>query len=100
MEALNIKLKDIIQFALYLVMFVGFLITMDNKIDKLAENVHDLKTEKKEVSQEQRQDFQIIQSKLENLGVTAELNKQNIELNKADIDLINIKLDKILNRHQ
>jgi len=98
MEALNIKLKDIIQFALYLVMFVGFLITMDNKIDKLAENLHDLKTEKKEVSAEQRQDFQIVETKLENLGVTAELNKQNIELNKADIDLINIKLDRILNK--
>jgi len=98
MEALNIKLKDIIQFALYLVMFVGFLITMDNKIDKLAENLHDLKTEKKEVSAEQKQDFQIVESKLENLGVTAELNKQNITLNKADIILINIKLDKLLNR--
>ena len=98
MEALNIKLKDIIQFAIYLVMFVGFLITMDNKIDKLAENLHDLKTEKKEGSAEQRQDFQIVETKLENLGVTAELNKQNIELNKADIDLINIKLDRILNK--
>ena len=98
METLNIRPKDIIQYAIYLVTFIVFIVTMDNKIDKLGEKIADMKTEKKELSTEQKQDFQLMQSKLEALGVTAELNKQNISINKADIIIINLKLDKLLNK--
>ena len=98
MDRIDFKAKDIIQFAVYLVMFIGFIVTMDNKIDKLGEKLADMKTEKKELSLEQRQDSQMIQTKLESLGVTAELNKQNIGINKIDIAILSTKVDKLLNR--
>lgn len=98
MEPLNIKAKDIIQYVIYLVTFIVFIVTMDNKIDKLGEKLADMKVEKKEISTEQRESFLIIQTKLESLGVTAELNKQNISINKVDIAILNEKLDKILNK--
>jgi len=98
METLNIKAKDIIQYVVYLITLIAFIIKIDNKVDKLSESVAEMKIEKKEGTSEQRQNIQIIQTELKTLNVTAELNKQNISLNKADIIIINLKLDKLLNK--
>ena len=98
METLNIRPKDIIQYAIYLVSFIVFIITMDNKIDKIGEKLAEMKVEKKEFSFEQNQILKVMQSQLNLLAVTAELNKQNISINKADIIIMNLKIDKLLDK--
>ena len=98
MESLNIKPKDIIQYALYLISFIIFIVTMDNKIDKIGEKLSEMKIEKKEFSLEQNQTLKVMQSQLNVLGVTAELNKQNISINKADIIILNLKIDRLLDK--
>ena len=98
METLNIKPKDIIQYVIYLISFIVFIVMMDNKIDKIGEAMQEMKTEKKEFSFEQNQTLKLMQSQLNVLSVTAELNKQGISINKADIIILNLKIDKLLDK--
>lgn len=96
----DFKLKDIILYVTYLITGTIFIIKIDSKVDRLDDSVKEFKIEKKEISLEQRQGNQIIQEELKSLRVMAEVNRSNINLNKADILLINMKLDKLLNKEQ
>ena len=105
MEKIDWKLKDVINYVIYLIPFVVFIATMDKKIDKLAENqinlqlkIDEMKIEKKEVSLEQKQFNYMIQAEVKSLAVTAEVNKTNIGINKIDIGLLNAKVDKLLDK--
>jgi len=98
MDTLNIKAKDIIQYAVYLITLTLYIVTINNKLDNVSETVNEWKADKKEVNLEQRQNNQIIQNELKMLGIKAELNRQNIDLNKADIEIIKIKIDRLLSK--
>jgi len=97
-ESLNFRVKDIVQYAVYLVTLTLFIVSINNKVDNVSEVLAELKADRKDYGNEYKATNLLIQNDLKTLTIRAELNRQNIELNKADIEMLKFKVDKILNR--
>jgi len=97
-EGLNFRVKDIIQYAVYLVTLTLFIVSINNKVDNVSEVLAELKADRKDYGNEYKATNSLIQNDLKTLTIRAELNRQNIELNKADIEMLKFKVDKILNK--
>ena len=97
-EGLNFRVKDIVQYAVYLVTLTLFIVSINNKVDNVSEVLAELKADRKDYGNEFKATNSLIQNDLKTLTIRAELNRQNIELNKADIEMLKFKVDKILNK--
>ena len=88
LENVNFKAKDVIQFGIYLISAVIFFISMSAKVDKVSDAVEELKSDRKEASGETRTSGFITQNDIKALQIRAELNRQNIEVLKADVEML------------
>jgi len=88
LENLNFKAKDLISFAVYIISLSVYFLSMNAKVDRVTEAVDELKTEKREVSSESKASSFITQNDIKALTIRAELNRQNIEIIKSDIEML------------
>lgn len=95
MEPLNFKIKDLVQYVIYLITLIVFIVSMNNKVDNMGATLTEWRAEKKETGSESKANNQIIQNDLKALIIRAELNRANIELMKADIEVLKYKMDNI-----
>ena len=86
LENVNFKAKDVIQFSIYLISATFFFLSMSAKVDKVTDAVQELKNDKKEFSIENKANILINQNDIKALTIRAELNRQNIEIIKSDIE--------------
>ena len=91
LDNINFKAKDVIQFCVYIISLTVLFISLSSKVDNLANAVDELKYDKKEVSGESKASNVIIQNDLKALSIRAELNRQNIEIMKSDIETLKIQ---------
>ena len=91
LENVNFKAKDVIQISVYIISLTVFFISMSSKVDNVTQIVNDLKNEKKEMSGESKATNFILQNDLKALSIRAELNRQNIEIMKSDIETLKIQ---------
>ena len=91
LENINFRAKDVIQFCVYIVSLTVLFLSLSSKVDNLADAVSELKDDKKEFSGEHKASNSIIQSDLKTLNIRAELNRQNIEIMKSDIEILKIQ---------
>lgn len=91
LENVNFKAKDVIQISVYIISLTVFFISMSSKVDNVTQIVNDLKNEKKEMSGESKATNFILQNDLKALSIRAELNRQNIEIMKSDIEALKIQ---------
>ena len=82
-DNLDIKIKDVIQSAIYIIMFMIFVISMNNKIDLAIVTINEIKTGAKET----QSDYKNINEQMKN---QIQLNKNQIELLKQDIEMIKL----------
>lgn len=88
LENINFKAKDVVQFGIYIFSAVVLFTTLSSKVDSLTEAVKELKEDRKEFSGENKISNQMIQNELKALNIRAELNRQSIEIIKADIAIM------------
>jgi hypothetical protein len=88
LENMNFRLKDIIQFVIYIISLTVLFLSLSSKVDNLAIAVDDLKNTRKDDSGETKALNVIIQNDLKTLNIRAELNRQNIEIMKSDIEML------------
>jgi len=91
LENLNFKAKDVIQFSVYIISLTVFFLSMSAKVDKVTDAVDELKFEKKEASGESKASSFITQNDIKALTIRAELNRQNIEIMKSDIEMLKMQ---------
>lgn len=91
LETINFKAKDVVQFCVYIISLTVLFLSLSAKVDNLALCVADLKSDKKEFSGESKASNVIIQNDIKALTVRAELNRQNIEIIKNDIEVLKIQ---------
>ena len=91
LENLNFKAKDVVQFSVYIISLTIFFISMSAKVDKVTDAVEELKFDKKEANGENKAEKNITQNDIKALTVRAELNRQNIEIMKGDIEMLKIQ---------
>ena len=91
LENINFRAKDVIQFCVYIVSLTVLFLSLSSKVDNLAEAVAELKDDKKEFSGEHKVSNSLIQNDLKSLNVQAELNRQNIEIMKSDIEMLKMQ---------
>lgn len=91
LENLNFKAKDVVQFSVYIISLTIFFISMSAKVDKVTDAVEELKFDKKEATGENKAEKNITQNDIKALTVRAELNRQNIEIMKGDIEMLKIQ---------
>ena len=88
LENINFRSKDVIQFAIYIVSITVLFLSLSSKVDNLAIAFEEFKTDKKESTFENKSSNVIIQNELKTLNIRAELNRQNIEIMKSDIEML------------
>ncbi|MBC7493399.1 MAG: hypothetical protein H7221_00220 [Flavobacterium sp.] len=88
LDNLNFKAKDVIQFSVYIISLSVFFLSMSAKVDKVAEAVVELKFDRKEATSEGKAASFINQNDIKALTIRAELNRQNIEIMKNDIEIL------------
>ena len=91
LENLNFKAKDVVQFSVYIISLSVFFLSMSAKVDRVTDAVEELKFDKKEASSENKTEKSITQSDIKALTIRAELNRQNIEIMKGDIEMLKIQ---------
>ena len=88
LDNINFRAKDVIQFGVYIISLTVLFLSLSSKVDNLAEAVAELKYDKKETNGESKVSNSLIQNDLKALNVQAELNRQNIEIMKIDIEML------------
>lgn len=83
MESLNIKIKDVVQFIIYLISFAIFVISINNKVDLAIVTISEIKINNKE----NLIDYKTVNEQMKN---QIQNNKNQIELMKQDIDMIKL----------
>ena len=91
LEKLNFKAKDVIQFSVYVISLTVFFLSMSAKVDKVTDAVDELKFDKRESSGENKASNFITQNDIKSLTIRAELNRQNIEIMKSDIEMLKMQ---------
>ena len=91
LENINFRAKDVIQFCVYIVSLTVLFLSLSSKVDNLADAVAELKDDKKETSGENKAEKFITQNDIKALTIRAELNRQNIEIMKSDIEILKIQ---------
>ena len=95
LENINFRSKDVIQFAIYIVSITVLFLSLSSKVDNLAIAFEEFKTDKKETSFENKSSTVIIQNELKTLNIRAELNRQNIEIMKSDIEMLKAQYQNV-----
>ena len=95
LENINFRSKDVIQFAIYIISITVLFISVSAKLDNLAVAFDEFKTDKKESTFENKSSNVIIQNELKTLNIRAELNRQNIEIMKSDIEMLKAQYQNI-----
>ena len=91
LENINFRAKDVIQFCVYIISLTVLFLSLSSKVDNLTHAVEELKSEKKESSGDHKISNTLIQNDIKALTIRAELNRQNDEQMKADIEMIKIQ---------
>ena len=95
LENINFRSKDVIQFAIYIISITVLFISVSAKLDNLAIAFDEFKTDKKESTFENKSSNVIIQNELKTLNIRAELNRQNIEIMKSDIEMLKAQYQNV-----
>lgn len=95
LENINFRSKDVIQFAIYIISITVLFISVSAKLDNLAVAFDEFKTDKKESTFENKSSNVIIQNELKTLNIRAELNRQNIEIMKSDIEMLKAQYQNV-----
>ncbi len=82
LENLNIKIKDVLQLAIYIIGGTMFFIGISNKVDSLEQAVHEMKSEKKEISNDDKLVKQQLQNQINATSLQVELLKQDVRMIK------------------
>ena len=88
LQNLNFKAKDIITFLLYIVPATFFVATINAKVDKATDEIVQMQNDKRESNGENKTSNFITQNDIKALTIRAELNRQNIEIIKNDIEIL------------
>jgi archaellum component FlaC len=89
LEDLNIKIKDVVQLAIYIIGGTMFFIGISNKVDSLEKAVNEIKSEKKEVSNDDKLIKQQLQNQINATSLQVELLKQDVQMIKEGYYPIN-----------
>lgn len=95
LENINFRSKDVIQFAIYIISITVLFLSLSSKVDNLAIAFDEFKTDKKESTFENKSSNVIIQNELKTLNIRAELNRQNIEIMKSDIEMLKAQYQNV-----
>lgn len=95
LENINFRGKDVVQFVVYIISLTVLFLSLSAKVDKVTDAVEELKFDKKETSGESKVSNSIIQNDIKALTVRAELNRQNIEIMKSDIEMLKLQYQNI-----
>jgi uncharacterized protein related to proFAR isomerase len=90
-DNINFRAKDVIQFGIYVIPLFAFFLGMSAKVERATEALEELKAERKEATVDSKASSIIIQNEIKTLTVRAELNRQSIEIMKADIEILKRK---------
>ena len=93
LENINFRAKDVIQFSVYIISLTVLFLSLSSKVDNLTDAVVELKNEKKEFSGEHKVSNAIILNDIKQLTIRAELNRQNDEQMKADIEILKLQIN-------
>ena len=92
LDNVNFRAKDVVQFCVYIVSLTVLFLSLSAKVDKVTDAVEELKVDKKDFSGEHKVSNSLIQNDLKSLNVQAELNRQNIEIIKSDIEMLKLQI--------
>ena len=95
LDETKFKAKDVIQFGIYIITATVLFISLMSKVDNLTESVSELKIDRKEYSGESKSYNSLIQNELKTLSIRAELNRQNIEIIKSDIEMLKMQYQNL-----
>lgn len=94
LENLNFKTKDIISFLVYIIPATFFVATINTKVDKVSDAIIEMKIDKRDILSESKSSNFITQNDIKALQLRAELNRQNIEIMKNDIEILKRQYNK------
>jgi L-cystine uptake protein TcyP (sodium:dicarboxylate symporter family) len=88
LDSIDFKASEIIKFIFYIIPLIVFVTMINAKVDVCTTVIQDLKNEKREYSNQTKADNILIQNDVKALQIRAELNRQNIEIMKTDVEML------------